>query len=60
MKLSDYEIDILRTANGEERGLSWGAAMGAAMEFLGYDGLMTRTGKITQKGRDFLKELNNA
>lgn len=57
MRLSGYEIDVLRTANGEERGLRWGAAMGAALEFLSNDGLLTRTGKITQKGKSFIENL---
>ena len=35
MTLCEFEIDVLRTANGEEiEGMSWGAGMGQALGFL--------------------------
>lgn len=43
--------------NGEDnQGLTWGAAMGAAIEFLREDGLVSgyEEIKITQKGKDYL------
>lgn len=34
-EITEYERDILRALNGEKvPGLAWGAAMGAAIEFL--------------------------
>ena len=59
---SEYEIKILRELNGEgDQGLRWGAAMGAAIEFLADDGLVTRGGdiKITQRGKDYLCSLKS-
>jgi len=58
--MSDYEIKILRYLNGEEMpDLSWGAAMGAAVEFLAGDGLVTQGPNyfITDKGKAFLASL---
>lgn len=54
---TEYEILLLRQANGEDMDLRWGAAMGAALEFLSRAGYMTRTGKITEKGKYFLENL---
>lgn len=58
-KLIDYEIDLLRSLNGEDvPGLRWGAAMGECIENLYGGGYVTRrmTGRgleyvITDKGR---------
>jgi hypothetical protein len=52
--ISDYERDLLRHLNGEDvPGLSWGAAMGAAIEFLRSDGLVEGYTdiRITDAGR---------
>lgn len=56
--LTSFEFDVLRCAGGvpTSRPMSWGAAMGAALEFLSDDGLLTRHGTITQKGKDYLKD----
>lgn len=57
--LTSYELDVLRTSIGlpTSREMYWGAAMGVALEVLSYAGLLTKYGKITDKGRDYLKEL---
>ncbi len=57
-----FEIDVLRDLNGEHvEGMVWGAAMGAAVEWLYGQGYITRTGKmsgirydISDKGKAFL------
>lgn len=59
-KLCEYEMNLLRHCNGEEiSGLSWGAAMSVALEYLESDGLIeSRSGsyKITQKGIDKIND----
>jgi hypothetical protein len=55
--VSKYEIKLLKDLNGErQEGLQWGAAMGAALEFLKEEGYVTRGAitKITEKGKKFL------
>lgn len=56
--LVDYEWQVLRELNGEDLGLSWGAAMGVAVETLQAYGLVTRFPKvvITEKGKALCKE----
>ena len=53
--MTDYERDIMRHLNGEDvPGLSWGAAMGEALEFLRGDGYVRqRAGRyeLTDEGR---------
>jgi hypothetical protein len=55
MKLCDYELKVLRECAGERvPGLSWGTAMGAALESLSGNGLVERIGtryEATKKGR---------
>ena len=57
--LGEYEVKVLRELNGEKMGLSWGAAMGAAIEFLREDGYASGYSQIgiTQKGKDYLRNL---
>ncbi len=60
-KLSDYEIKILRYLNGDDMpDLAWGAAMGAAVEFLAGGGLVTRGPNyfITEKGKAFIASIS--
>lgn len=60
VKLSDYEIKLLKMLRGDQvTGLGWGAAMGAAIEFLREDGFVKGFSKIeiTQKGKDYLNYL---
>lgn len=49
MSLCEYEIEILRAR-------AWGAAVGAALEVLRGSGYVTRSGQITDKGRQALAE----
>jgi hypothetical protein len=56
-EMTPFDRDILRHLNGEEMpGLSWGAAMGAAVEWLQGMGYATRGGnvQITDAGREAL------
>jgi hypothetical protein len=54
VKLCDYELQVLRECAGERvPGLSWGAAMGAALDVLLVNGLVERRGsriEATKKG----------
>jgi len=58
-----FEIDLLRDLNGENvEGMSWGAAMGEAVEWLYHNGYLTRDSKmsgirydISEKGKSFLE-----
>ena len=58
-ELTSFELDVLRSAGGvpTSRPMSWGAAMSVTLETLSYFGLLTRLGAITQKGKDFLKQM---
>ncbi len=40
--LTEFEIDLLRDLNGEDRGLIWGAAMSEAIEGLHATGHLER------------------
>ena len=55
-----FEHDILRVINGENiAGVKWGAAMGAALEFLEGSGYVQRFAGnylITEKGKDALEQ----
>jgi len=60
--ITEYERNILRSMNGEDvPGLKWGAAMGAAIEFMRGDGLVAgyTNIKITDKGRAALSPGDN-
>ena len=61
MELSDYEKQIILEIGGlPQDELKWGAAMGAAIEFLQEDGLITIGDpcKLTTKGQKVFDELN--
>ena len=46
-ELTEFELDVLRAANGESvPGLGWGAAMAAAIEYLRERGLVSGYSKI--------------
>ena len=52
--MTDFERDILRSLNGEDvAGLTWGATMSVAVEWLQGKGFVTRGSnvKITEAGR---------
>lgn len=56
MRLTDYEIEVLRMMNGGPK-LPWGAAMSAALEFLVGCGLATKGPhyRITEAGKSVLE-----
>lgn len=56
-----FEIEVLEILAGEREG-RWGAAIGAALEFLGDAGLCTRgpNYQITEAGRAALKNAKGA
>ncbi len=58
--MTDYQRKVLAdiAEPGSQPGLSWGAAMGAALEYLRGNGYITRGSdpRITDKGRDALAE----
>lgn len=59
-KLCEYEIKLLRElVTGKSEGLSWGAAMSVAIEYLAGGGYVTRgpNYKPTQKGIDYVNNL---
>lgn len=59
--LSSYEVKVLRELNGEPQSdISWGAAMGVAIEYLRDDGLVSGYTdiKITEAGRKYLENLD--
>lgn len=51
-KLLDFELDVLRSMNGEKTDLRWGAAMGHAIESLYSGGYITR--KMTDRGLEYM------
>ena len=56
----DYEIKVLKEAAGyPQDDLIKGAAINAASEFLREAGFMTRHGKITERGLNYLVENNH-
>lgn len=56
--MTEYEWDLLRELNGEDRGLMWGAAMSEAIGALKGKGLVTGPPvyKLTAKGREALAD----
>ena len=42
-KLTEFELDLLRDLDGEDRGMAWGAAMAVAVEHLYGEGYLTRS-----------------
>ena len=57
MSLVPFEIQILQECAGERNASPWGAAVGQALESLRGSGyLERRTGNLTAKGKEFLKE----
>lgn len=60
---TEYEIRLLRElVTGEPQGLTWGAAMSVAVEYLSEAGYLTRGPKYeaTQKARDFIAQQDAA
>ena len=60
--LNEYEVRILKAVAGQEPWPEWGAWVGAALEFLQDDGLVTRgqtlaMPQLTDKGREVIKGL---
>ena len=58
VKLSDYELKVLKECNGEvQDGIIWGAAMSITIEFLQRLGFITIGSPtiITDKGKEYLK-----
>lgn len=53
--LSAFERRVLRQFTGDHQGMGWGAAYGAAVEFLVGNGYATRGGELTHKGKAALK-----
>jgi hypothetical protein len=55
---NEYEIRVLKALNGDTQE-KWGAWFGACVEFLQGGGFVTRgqDWKLTQKGKDFLRDL---
>jgi hypothetical protein len=59
MHLTEYDIKILRVLNGEEvEGVIGGAAIWAATSYLRSRGLAAGTYHITEKGREYLRGIN--
>ena len=59
--LLDFEVDVLRVANGEEvKGFAWGAAVSEALGALKARGLVTPPPnyRATQAGKDYLASLS--
>lgn len=54
--LCKMEIDVLRECAGELAPSPWGAAVGACLEVLRGNGLVTRQGLLTDKGTKYLKD----
>lgn len=55
-KLTAYEREILEEAAGERPTRAWGAAVGAALEFLREHGYIDSQLKPTDKGRAELRD----
>lgn len=56
--MTEYDEEVLRILNGEDvPGWSWGAAMGECCEWLKRHGYAKGNYEITEKGRDYLKEI---
>lgn len=57
VKLTQYELQILRECNGEFPISQWGAAVGACLEALRGFRLVNHAGKITELGKEYLKKM---
>jgi len=58
--LTEYDIQVLRELNGEKvEGLCWGAAMSVTCSYLKKLGFAQGTYEITEKGKNYLKELDS-
>ena len=53
-ELTDWEFQILREVAGEIPASPWGAAVGAALEYLAKSGY-TRFDRLTDKGHEYIK-----
>ncbi len=61
--MNEYEEKVLRMVAGDIEWAPWGAWVGACIEFLQHDGLITRGGilsmpVLTDKGRKVLEALD--
>jgi len=58
-ELTSLEIEVLEECAGQRPPRVWGAALGAALEFLRGSGYINREGEPTKKGLDYLEAQKN-